>query len=432
MDTITRFLEKYLLPVADTLGKNRYLLAIKDAFLITLPFTMFGSLFTVLVNLPFLTYLISDEKIQHFQDLISPTVTLTTGITALLVAAGIGYSLSTYYKVNPIYGALTSLSAFLMVTPITMTTESKEVVTNVFPISELGAVGMFTAIIVAFTATEFYRLAIHKNWTISMPSSVPKLVSDSFFSFIPVSLALLVAFIIRTLFSFTSFNSLNSFIYQMLQTPLENIGSTLIATVFAAMLVNIFWFFGLHGHSIALSIIAPIWQVKSLENLQAFQAGKEIPNLISESFTNFFAVNGGYISIPLLLCLLIFLKKKKDWQQLGKIALVPGLFGVYEPLIFGLPVMLNAVLFIPLMLTPVITTTLSYAAMASGLVPYATGVALPYTMPLIISGAIVTNSLRGALLQLVNLIILTAMWYVFMKVLYNQSIKKEGQKNETN
>ncbi|MGM0125564.1 PTS system, cellobiose-specific IIC component [Enterococcus sp. AZ194] len=104
--------------------------------------------------------------------------------------------------------------------------------------------------------------------------------------------------------------------------------------------------------------------------------------------------------------------------------MVPGIFGVYEPLIFGLPVMLNPILFIPLIATPIITTTLSYFAMASGLVPLTTGVALPYTMPLVISGAIVTNSIRGAILQLLLLILLAFMWYVFLKVL-------DGQKTQT-
>ncbi|WP_438763664.1 PTS transporter subunit EIIC [Enterococcus sp. AZ194] len=146
--------------------------------------------------------------------------------------------------------------------------------------------------------------------------------------------------------------------------------------------------------------------------------------MTSPYLTDFFVLNGGYLSIPVLISLLFFFKKRSEWNDLGKIALVPGIFGVYEPLIFGLPVMLNPILFIPLIATPIITTTLSYFAMASGLVPLTTGVALPYTMPLVISGAIVTNSIRGAILQLLLLILLAFMWYVFLKVL-------DGQKTQT-
>lgn len=425
MKLITRFLEKYLLPVAEKFNRNRYLLAIRDAFLISLPFTMFGSLFTALVNLPFLTMIFAADQVAYFQELLAPTYSLTMGIIALIVSAGIGYSLSRHYKVNPIYGALVSLVSFIMVTPITTATAGGEVVTNVLALGEIGAMGMFTAIIISLGATELYRLAIQRNWTIKMPDSVPKLVSDSFFSFVPVAIVLLAAFLIRIGFSFTDFGSLNNFIYQMLQKPLTMLGASLFATIVVSVLINLFWFFGLHGHIIVGSVMVPVWTALSAENLAAFQAGTELPNIITGQFIDFFAINGGYISIPILISLLIFFRKRAAWNDLGKIALAPGVFGVYEPIIFGLPVMLNPILFIPLLLTPVITVVLSYFAMATGLVALTTGVALPYTMPLVISGAIVTNSFSGAVLQVVILAILTIMWYMFLKVQDTQNVKAE-------
>lgn len=312
-----------------------------------------------------------------------------------------------------------------MITPMTTVTESGEKVLSVLPLSEVGAVGMFAAIIMSIIATEIYRYAIQHNWTIKMPNSVPKLVSDSFFSFIPIAVALIVAFAIRTLFEATSFETVNNLIYQVLQKPLTSLGTSLPATLIVGVLVNLFWFFGLHGHVIVGSVMVPIWNAQSFDNLSAFQAGKELPHLVTGQFTDFFVLNGGYLSIPVLISLLFFFKKRSEWRDLGKIALAPGIFGVYEPLIFGLPIMLNPIMFIPLVLTPIITTTISYLAMNIGLVPFTTGVALPYTMPLIVSGAIVTNSIRGAILQLFLLVILTFMWYVFLKVLDNQKRNEE-------
>lgn len=420
MKRLTALLEKYLLPFADIFSKNRYLVAIKDAFLISLPFTMFSSIFTAIANIPFLPNIFGEEKIAQFQSMVSPTFSLTMGVISFIVAAGIGYSLSNHYTVNPIYGALVSLISFIMITPMTTVTESGEKVLSVLPLSEVGAVGMFAAIIMSIIATEIYRYAIQHNWTIKMPNSVPKLVSDSFFSFIPIAVALIVAFAIRTLFEATSFETVNNLIYQVLQKPLTSLGTSLPATLIVGVLVNLFWFFGLHGHVIVGSVMVPIWNAQSFDNLSAFQAGKELPHLVTGQFTDFFVLNGGYLSIPVLISLLFFFKKRSEWRDLGKIALAPGIFGVYEPLIFGLPIMLNPIMFIPLVLTPIITTTISYLAMSIGFVPFTTGVALPYTMPLIISGAIVTNSIRGAILQLFLLVILTFMWYVFLKVLDNQ------------
>lgn len=421
MKKLTALLEKYLLPFANIFSKNRYLVAIKDAFLISLPFTIFSSMFTAIANIPFLPNIFGEKAITQFQAFVSPTFSLTMGVISFIVAAGIGYSLSNHYNVNPIYGAIVSLISFIMITPMTTATETGEQVLNVLPLSEIGAVGMFAAIIMSIIATEIYRYAIQHNWTIKMPSSVPKLVSDSFFSFIPIAVALIAAFAIRMIFEATSFETVNNLIYQVLQKPLTSLGTSLPATIIVGILVNLFWFFGLHGHVIVGSVMVPIWNAQSFDNLAAFQAGKELPHLVTGQFTDFFVLNGGYLSIPVLISLLFLFKKRTDWNDLGKIALAPGIFGVYEPLIFGLPIMLNPIMFIPLVATPIITTTLSYLAMNLGLVPFTTGVALPYTMPLIVSGAIVTNSIRGAILQIVLLIILTFMWYVFLKVLDNQN-----------
>lgn len=421
MKKLTALLEKYLLPFANIFSKNRYLVAIKDAFLISLPFTIFSSMFTAIANIPFLPNIFGEKAITQFQAFVSPTFSLTMGVISFIVAAGIGYSLSNHYNVNPIYGAIVSLISFIMITPMTTATEAGEQVLNVLPLSEVGAVGMFAAIIMSIIATEIYRYAIQHNWTIKMPSSVPKLVSDSFFSFIPIAVALIAAFAIRMIFEATPFETVNNLIYQVLQKPLTSLGTSLPATIIVGILVNLFWFFGLHGHVIVGSVMVPIWNAQSFVNLAAFQAGKELPHLVTGQFTDFFVLNGGYLSIPVLISLLFLFKKRTDWNDLGKIALAPGIFGVYEPLIFGLPIMLNPIMFIPLVATPIITTTLSYLAMNLGLVPFTTGVALPYTMPLIVSGAIVTNSIRGAILQIVLLIILTFMWYVFLKVLNNQN-----------
>lgn len=170
----------------------------------------------------------------------------------------------------------------------------------------------------------------------------------------------------------------------MLQQPLTSLGANLSATIIVAMLINLFWFFGLHGHVIVGSVMVPAWTAQTAENLAAFQASTTLPNITTTQFTDFFVTNGSFVSILILISLLFIFKKRKEWQNLGKIALAPGLFGVYEPLIFGLPVMLNPILFLPLILTPVITSVISYLAFSTGLVAFTTGVTLPYTVPLII------------------------------------------------
>ncbi len=431
MQKFIQILEKFLMPIANVMSGNRYLIAIRDGFLISLPFTIFGSIFTAIANLPFMSMLLGDETTTSLQLFVSPTFSMTMGIISLITAAGIGFSLSKYYKVNEVYGAIVSFVAFLMITPTTVVLDNGDVLTDVISLASLGSVAMFSSIIISIISVEVYRYAIQKKWTIKMPDSVPQLVADSFSSFIPVVCVLVVAFFIRVGFEATSFESLNNFIYLELQKPLSTLGTSYLATVVVAMLINLFWFFGLHGHTIVGSVMFPIWTEKSIENFTAFQNGDVLPNIVTGNFLDFFSINGGYISIPILIALFFFFKKRKDWQTLGKVALGPGIFGVYEPLIFGLPVMLNPILFLPLILTPVITTTVSYGAMAIGLVPLTTGITLPYTTPLVLSGFIVTNSLMGSLLQLVLLVILTIMWYMFLKILDIQTLnQKKEEENE--
>lgn len=423
MQKFIHFLEKVLMPLAGAMSGNRYLIAIRDGFMISLPFTIFGSIFTAIANLPFMVKILGEDQASALRVFITPTFTMTMGIISLITAAGIGYSLSKHYKVHEIYGSIVSFVAFLMITPTAMVLENGDVVSNVFSLANLGSVAMFSSILIAILSIEVYRFTIQRNWTIKMPESVPKLVADSFSSFIPVACVLLCAFTIRVIFEATSFQSLNNFIYMELQKPLSSLGTSYLATVLVSMLIFLFWFFGLHGHTIVGSVLFPIWTEKSIENFTAFQNGEVLPNIVTGNFLDFFAINGGYISIPILFGLLLFFKNRKDWKTLGKVALGPGIFGVFEPLVFGLPVMLNPILFLPLILTPVIATSISYVAMSVGIVPLTTGITLPYTTPLILSGFIVTNSVMGSILQLVILIVLTLMWYTFLKIMDIQTSK---------
>lgn len=430
MDKISSILERYLMPFADRVSQNRYLIAIRDAFLVMLPFTMFGSLFAAIVNLPFLDYIMNEESVIYFQTIIAPTLNLTIGLMALLIVIGVAYSLGNHYKINAIYSAVTALISFLVITPTTLYIDGLEV-ENIIEISELGATSVFTSIVIAIIVTELYRLIIQNNWTIKMPKSVPDLVSDSFASFIPVFFILFIFFGIRFLFELTPYKYFNNFIYSTLQTPMSIISGTFLATALVGFLVHLFWFFGLHGQNIVFAAVEPIWRVLSVENLESFQNGEDLPNIITYEFVSFFVTSGHYVTYPILICILLIFKKLPEWKSLGRVSLIPGAFGIYEPLIFGMPIMLNPILFVPLVFTPVIAILIAYPAMYFNLVPRTTGVSLPFTTPAPISGAIVTYSFRGALLQLFTIAVLTGFWYIFLRISYNQK-RNELLKGEDN
>lgn len=414
-------LQAYLLPVANKIAKNRYLQAMKDAFLISVPFTMFGSLVLALANIPYMEKLMGADAVAAFQSAIGPIQNVTFNLIAVMVVLGIGYSLGKHYELNEIYTAICSLAGFLIVTPIVELADGG----NGFALNDLGTMSIFTGIIIAILCTEIYRLIVKKNMVIHMPDSVPPMVADSFLSVIPVAVVLLVCFAIQFLFAKTSFGTLNGFVYKMIQVPISKIGTSFPATMLAGALCNLFWFFGLHGNSIVYnSVLSPIFKTMSLENLAAFQAHQSIPHIITEEFAWYFGgFNGSFIAYPILICIFLFFRNKKEWKNLGEVALIPGIFSIYEPIVFGFPLMLNPMLLIPMLLTPAVSCAIGYIFMYTGICPPCTGVSVPWTTPMILSGIITTNSLMGGVVQLITIVALTALWYVFLKMLYKQDEK---------
>ncbi|AVR00215.1 PTS system, cellobiose-specific IIC component [Oceanobacillus iheyensis] len=423
-----QFLERFFLPIADKLNNNRYLGALRDGFMVALPIIIFGSMFVVIANLPFLDRLLSEDAYTAYKDALGPASAATLTIMGMFVIVGIAYKLTEYYEGEAIYGGVTALASFLILTP-----QMLEGVSGVIPTSSLGAEGLFLGIITAFMSAEFYRFFLQKNWMIKMPPGVPEAVSRSFSSLIPITMTLSIFLLIRILFNITSFETVQNFIYTVIQQPITALGSGLPAAVIAVLLIQVFWFFGLHGQIIVNSVMDPIWMTLSLENYQAFQAGEERLHIVNNQFIDTFIVGMGGSGMTMAVILGLFLvAKSKQLKQLGKLGAPPAVFNVNEPIIFGLPIILNPLVVIPWLLAPVAVTIVTYFSMSVGLVPVSTGVHVPWTTPIFIGGMLTTNSIAGGIMQLVNLVIVTLIWIPFLKLLDKRYFGEElvGANNE--
>ena len=428
MNRFMEVLENVLLPVADNLNNNRYLTALRDGFMVALPLIIFGSIFVVIANLPFLDRVISPEAYEAYQNALGPASAATLSIMGLFVIVGIAYKLTESYGGEAIYGGVVALAAFLILNP-----QELDGVSGVIPTFILGAQGLFLGIITAFIAAELYRYFVQKNWTIKMPAGVPDAVARSFSALIPIALTLSIFLVVRIVFSFTPFETVQNFIYTIIQQPLTALGSSLPATILAVLLIQIFWFFGLHGQIIINSVFDPIWYALNDENLKAFQAGTELPNVITKQFVDTFLVGMGGTGMTLAVVLLIFLiGRSRQIKELGKLGGPPGIFNVNEPIIFGLPIILNPLVIIPWLLAPVVVTIVTYFAMSTGLVPKPAGIIVPWTTPIGISGFLATgNSWRGAVMQIVNLLIVMAIWWPFLKIIDKNYYESEKGQDKT-
>lgn len=421
-ETMTDRLLKVMNPVAAVMNKSKHLKAVRDSFILILPFTLVGSILTAIATLPYIERVLSPSVASAIAAYVAPASTYSSGIIGFFVSIGIGYFLSQQYNVNPINGAMISMVNFLMQVPFALATAGGETIANAVALSNFGPNATFTAIIMGICSVKIYRFVLQKNWTIKLPESVPPIIAESFTCFIPALLAMLFGLTVNFIFSLTGFGTMTGFIFSMVQKPLSALGTSFLATVIVGIINNLFWFLGLHGQSLVFGTMSAFWAPLNAENVAAMTAGEAIPNLMSSSFVGSNITLGGWISVPMLLAIFLY-KKRKDWTELGKLALIPGIFNIYEPLMFGFPLVLNPMTLIPMILTPILTTSIMWGVMRIGLVPYCTGVILPGTTPLGLVGLITTNSLWGGVVQLLIIPLLTVMWYFVLKVID----KSEGQ-----
>ncbi|MGL9730103.1 PTS cellobiose transporter subunit IIC [Enterococcus sp. DIV0756] len=410
-------LSEKIMPLANWLGDNRYLMVLRDSFMLAFPLTMFGSIIVVINNLPFF----SDDTKGMLSNLLGNGQNATMSIMTVFVTFGIGYYLSKSYDVEGIFGGAVAFSSFLILTPFFMSTESGETVSGVLSLDRLGAKGMFLGMIAAFLAAEIYCRVTKRGWQIKMPDGVPPAVTKSFAAMIPAILTLLVFLVINAVMVGAFNANLHDVIYDVIQKPLTGLGSSLPATLVSIFFIQFLWFFGLHGQIIVNSVMDPIWNTLMLDNLEAYKAGDTLPHIVTKPFMETFTVGLGGSGMTLaVVIILAFLMKKKQYKDIGRLALGPGIFNVNEPVIFGLPIVLNATILIPWVIAPIVVTTLNYLVMAAGIVPAPTGVSVPWTVPIIASGVLATNSWLGGLLQVIDFLVVGMIWLPFLRALDKQ------------
>lgn len=423
-------LEKLMMPIADKLGSNKVLIAIRDGFLYTTPLIIIGSIFLLLANFPITGWSAFWAGIfgEGWEAYLGAVTQATFSSIAVLSTVGISYAYARELGGQRVEAALTSLVIFLILTPgkFSVMNEGQEVAeASGISFQFIGNNGIFLAMVVALLSTRLLIAIYNKGWTIKMPDGVPPAVADSFAALIPSGIVITVFFIINIVFKMTSFGSAHEFVYTMLQAPLVNAGNTLGSYILYSLFGSLFWMFGINGPAVTNTIWSPITRAISIENMEALEAGLALPNIFTGNFVDFFQTAGGGGSTLSLVIVMLFFCKSKRIKQLSKLSILPGIFGINEPLIFGLPIVLNPILAIPFVLTPVLNTVLTYLATISGVIPKTTGIQIPWATPPVISGYLTTGSWRGAVFQIFFIVVGMAIYYPFIKILDRQYLEDE-------
>ncbi|EEV60800.1 PTS system protein [Enterococcus faecium Com15] len=439
MKVVDRLSEK-MLPIVSKMSSQRHLLAIRDSFIVTMPLVMAASVMVLLNALIF-----SNATVQRILDL-SPLAELasivnngTMSILAIIVCYNIGWNLATHYiqtgviddpSFSPVHAGILSTAVMFILMPLSSTVTLMDgntaEATGVFLQSLTSSSGLATAMIAALVSTElFIKLAKMKSFKIRMPEGVPPAVATSFNSLVPEIVVILFFSVVVFTLSHTTGLNVPQLIELAIQTPLKAFVLSVPGILFLQFFSDFLWVFGMHGSS----ILAPIRQAPLLqsiqENMDAFSVGKEIPNIITEPFTNAFGlIGGGGCILPLVIAIL-WASKRQEQRSIAKFGLTTCLFNITEPIMFGLPVVMNPIYMIPCAIIPSINLVIAYAATSLGIISK-TVAAAPWITPPVIQSFIATGGdIRAAVLTVI-LIILDVFLFLPFVLAANKAKLAEG------
>jgi len=418
LEKVTDFLDKRLSEPMGRLAAQRHLHAIRDGIIATLPLIIVGSMFLIIANPP----LPADWGISIFLKANAAKILLpyrmTMYIMTIYATWGIGYSLARSYDLDGVTGGILAAIAFML----TIVPQTVEGLGFVIPMANLGGGGMFVGIVVSIIAVEILRFTTKKGFRIKMPDEVPPAVARSFEALTPTALLILI---IGSLSYFFDFNWHT--VIKTIMTPLVSATDSLPSVIILVFLTTFFWSFGIHGMSIVGSLARPIWLQILDGNTQAAAAGTALPGIGAEPFYQWFIWIGGSGCTIGLAILLAVITKSKYARTLGKSALAPSIFNINEPLVYGAPIVLNPVLIIPFVVTPIVCGIIAWFATSAGLVNAVTVIA-PWTLPGPIGAFLSTGGdWRAIVLSLVLIVLSVIIYYPFVKM-YDKKLLLEEKK----
>ena len=422
-------LQNVLLSISSKVETNKYLGSIKEAFTMFVPFIIvgsFGSMLNILVSganglaqwIPWLSNLSPAFTAINF---------VTISCMSLPIAFLIGYKLAEKENLPQLESGLIGLLSYLAVCPNTISTVVEglkdPVVLNGLGAGVIGAQGLSVSMIMSMVAVKFFGLLTNIDAIkIKMPDSVPTGIARSFNILIPIFIIITAFSVGGCLFNTFTGNYLNVWIYNIIQLPLQALANTTGGILVLALVNQLFWFLGIHGGMVIEGVRGPLSAAGLAENISAVQAGGVATNILTRGFwTSFVVVGGGGITLSLLIAIFIF-SKREDHKSIAKFSLIPGICGINEPVVFGLPLVLNPIFAIPFILNSVIAAFIAVVATNIGFLTCGV-LDCPPGLPVFVTGFI-SYGIHGIIVQAIILIVTFIIWVPFV-LMSNKQAKLE-------
>ena len=430
---MNNWIQEKLLPKILWFVNTRPVTAVKEGMIYTIPLIIVGSVALILSNFPVpaVVAFLSDHGLI---DILNQAYMATFNINAIIAVLGISYQYILMEKQEPLGGAVIALGSFLIFQPssVSVTNDAGEVigtVSNVINRTWTAGQGMIGAIICGLLVGYIYSWFLKKNIRIKMPAGVPVGVTNAFSALVPAFVIISGATVLHGVCDIAAGTTVIEQIYSIIQIPLQSLTDSFGAIIIYAFIVSFLWFFGVHGATIMSGIMQGILQANYLDNQAILDTGLELTkanggHIVTQQFIELFVTaTGSGITIGIVLYM-VALAKSKQFKALGKISVVPGIFNINEPILFGLPIVMNPLMAVPFILTPIVVGIIEYVAIAAGLCPMYSGVYVPWTTPPIISG-LIAGGWRTALLQVVMLVVSFVIYLPFVRKLDLAALENE-------
>ncbi|VRQ93017.1 PTS system, lactose-specific IIBC [Streptococcus pneumoniae] len=426
MNKLIAFIEKGK-PFFEKLSRNIYLRAIRDGFIAGMPVILFSSIFILIAFVPnSWGFKWSDEVVAF---LMKP-YSYSMGILALLVAGTTAKSLTdsvnrSMEKTNQINYMSTLLAAIVGLLML-----AADPIENGLATGFLGTKGLLSAFLAAFVTVAIYKVCVKNNVTIRMPDEVPPNISQVFKDVIPFTLSVVSLYALdllaRHFVGSSVAESIGKFFAPLFSAADGYLGITIIFGAFA-----FFWFVGIHGPSIVEPAIAAITYANAEVNLNLLQQGMHADKILTSGTQMFIVTMGGTGATLVVPFMFMWLTKSKRNRAIGRASVVPTFFGVNEPILFGAPLVLNPIFFIPFIFAPIANVwVFKFFIETLGMNSFTAN--LPWTTPAPLGLVLGTNFqvlsfILAALLIVVDVVI----YYPFLKV-YDEQILEEERSGKSN
>lgn len=381
-------------------AEQRHLIAVRDGVVGALPLILVGSIFLLLSQAATKVPTLAD-----FSTVLLVPYRMLGGLIAIYVTFACANSLAKSYALDQLACGLLAVAAYFIAAFVPLTTPPGPPSLN---LARLGAGGIFTGIFLAIFTVELTRQFVKRKWTIGLPETAPEAIVKSFRALLPSLAVVTIVFVITHLLAFDIIQAV-----QTVAKPLLSATGSLPAALGVASADSALWVLGVHATA-ALATLRPFWESMLLQNADAVIAGQAPPHIATLPFYQWFVWQGGS-GATLALAFHLLRAKSAQLKTVGKAGIVPALFNVNEPIVFGVPIVLNPTLAIPFFIVPLISVGVSYAALSFDLVtrPY---IEVLWVLPAPVGAFLSTgNDWRAVVLQLFNLAIAVLIYAPFVR-----------------